>query len=221
MKVTTTNKTVTHVKALVYGRAGVGKTTLCATAPRPIILNVEGGLLSVRNLNLPVLEIQGIKDVYRALDYLDRKKSRKKYQTVCLDSISDIAETLLSQLKREMKDKRGAYGDMADDMMVLIRAFRDLKGYHVVMTAKAKLNEETDMTIPMMPGKQLTTNLPYLFDEVLALRIHSDTGEDDSYRYLQTEISEYWDAKDRSGKLRPMDKPDLKYIFKKILGGKK
>ena len=35
------------IKALVYGASGVGKTTFGATAPNPIFLSAEGGLLSV------------------------------------------------------------------------------------------------------------------------------------------------------------------------------
>ena len=35
------------VKVLVYGQAGSGKTTLIRTAPAPLILSAEAGLLSL------------------------------------------------------------------------------------------------------------------------------------------------------------------------------
>ena len=49
LKFTTTNQAAQlhGVKALVYGPSGAGKTTLCATAPAPIIISAEAGLLSL------------------------------------------------------------------------------------------------------------------------------------------------------------------------------
>jgi phage nucleotide-binding protein len=220
MKLTTTRKAATKVKILVYGQAGMGKTTLCGTAPKPLIISAEGGMLSLADKDLPVIEVTSTSDIYEALEYVQSKKG-KKFKTICLDSVSDIAEVVLNDLKKESKDPRKAYGNLADEMMELIRAFRDLKSHHVYMTAKAKraINDEGDERFfPSMPGQQLITNLPYMFDEVLALRIWKDE-DGDEYRYLQTQPDYYYEAKDRSGKLKAMEKPDLNYIFRKITGG--
>ena len=51
------------VKVLVYGPAGIGKTTLCQTAPRPLIISAEGGMLSLRKVSIPVLEVNEIGDL--------------------------------------------------------------------------------------------------------------------------------------------------------------
>ena len=39
IKFTTTAQATEHVKCLVYGEAGIGKTVLTSTAPKPIITN--------------------------------------------------------------------------------------------------------------------------------------------------------------------------------------
>jgi len=38
----------------------------------------------------------------------------------------------------------------------------------------------------------------------------------EQYRYLQTEKDAQYVAKDRSGSLKPKEKPDLAYVFNKI-----
>ena len=46
------------IKCLVYGRSGIGKTHLCATAPTPIIVGAEGGELSLREQDVPLIQIK-------------------------------------------------------------------------------------------------------------------------------------------------------------------
>ena len=44
------------LKVLVYGQAGCGKTTLSKTLPTPVVLSAEGGLLSLKDDNIPYLQ---------------------------------------------------------------------------------------------------------------------------------------------------------------------
>lgn len=44
------------VKAIIYGPAGTGKTPILNTAPRPVLLATEAGLLSMRGSNIPTYE---------------------------------------------------------------------------------------------------------------------------------------------------------------------
>lgn len=221
---TTTKKATGFVKALVFGEAGMGKTVLCATAPNPIIISAEAGLLSIADHDIPVIEVKTVQDVMDAYQWVTEDPAAKQFETICLDSITEIAEVLLTQYKREEKDPRKAYGRINDDMSELIRKFRDLKGKHVYFSCKMSRKEDGDSGIvsykPAMPGNTLINNLPYFFDEVLALRIGKlPSGKE--FRYLQTQPELQWPAKDRSGCLEKMEKPDLSYIFDKIAQGKK
>lgn len=221
IKLTTTKMSAKYIKALCYGFAGVGKTTLCKTAPEPIIISAEAGLLSLADVSIPVIEIKNADDLKEAFLFVTTSSDAKKFQTICLDSITDIGEVLLSDLKEKNKDPRKAYGDLADQMGKLVRAFRDISDRHIYFTAKAnRIVDESGITshIPHMPGKQLVTNLPYWFDLVLPLRI-GKTDEGETYRYLQSQPSMYWEAKDRSGKLNPMEEPNLEKLFAKIING--
>ncbi|NCC97527.1 MAG: hypothetical protein EOM02_11940 [Synergistales bacterium] len=70
---------------------------------------------------------------------------------------------------------------------------------------------------PSMPGNKVGQQLPYFFDEVLALRVEKDS-EGKPQRALMCEPDGLWTAKDRSGRLDPWEAPDLGAIIKKMGG---
>jgi hypothetical protein len=209
------------IKVLIYSRSGVGKTWLARTAPAPIIISAENGTLSLSDVQLPMIKVKTVEDLKNIYSWLTESMEAKKFQTVYVDSLSEIAETVLANAKIVNKDQRQVYGAFFDSMIPLIKSFRDVSGKHVVMTAKEDVikDELSGVTLrgPMMPGNKLSPQLPYLFDQVFHLGI-GKTTDGKSYRFLQTEPDLQYDAKSRGGKLDPIERPDLTFIFNKILG---
>lgn len=223
MRIITTDQANFHgVKVLVYGPAGVGKTTLCATAPSPLILSAEAGLLSLRRVSLPVIEIKGVDDLTNVYSWLRSSSEAAQYHTICIDSISEIAEVILAHMKPQVKDPRQAYGEMLDRMLVTVKALRDLPGKHVYMSAKMEpYKDEISGAVmygPSFPGQRLGPQLPYLFDEVFRMGV-GKTQQGEEFRFLQTQPDLRYTAKDRSGSLEAAEPPDLGYVINKILGG--
>lgn len=223
LKFTTTDQAAQlhGVKCLVYGKAGYGKTFMAQTAPAPIILSAEAGVLSLRGVQIPMMEIKTVEDLTEAHNWLSSSAEAAQFQTVYVDSISEIGEVVLANAKKQVKDPRQAYGELIEKTMAAIRAFRDLSGKHVVMTAKQELIKEEGTGInlngPSMPGSKLGPALPYLFDEVFRLGVQKD-AEGTLFRFLQTQPDFQYDAKDRSGVLDPIEPPDLNHVFNKIMG---
>ena len=218
---TTGSLAANGVKVLVYGQAGAGKTSLIKTLPNPIVLSAEGGLLSIQDADLPFIEISDMETLREAYTWLTQSDEAKGFQSVALDSISEIAEVVLNAEKKATKDPRQAYGAMQEQMADIIRAFRDLPGRHVYMSAKLeKTQDEMGRVLyaPSMPGNKTGQALPYFFDEVLALRVEKD-GDGNTQRALMCDSDGLWLAKDRSGKLDMWEAPDLSAAFAKI-GGK-
>lgn len=208
------------VKMLVYGQAGSGKTTLIGTLPNPVILSAESGLLSLADLDLPVIEITDAATLRDARRWLAESEEAAQFESVALDSISEIAETVLAAAKATAKDPRQAYGQLSDDMNEIVRGFRDLPGKHVYFSAKAeKATDESGRILwsPSAPGKSVGQSLPYFFDEVLSLRVEKG-ADGELVRGLLTSTDGQWVAKDRSGKLDQWEAPDLGAIINKITG---
>jgi phage nucleotide-binding protein len=215
----TRDLTKSGVKLLVYGAAGAGKTSLITTLPKPIVLSAEAGLLSIQDADLPFIEINTIDDLRQAYVYIT-SEAGAEYESVALDSISEIAEVVLNAEKKIAKDPRQAYGAMQEQVSDLIRAFRDLPGKHVYMSAKLEKSQDEMgrmLYAPSMPGNKVGQSLPYFFDEVLALRVERD-AEGSTQRALMCDTDGLWAAKDRSGKLAPWEAPDLGAVIEKIGG---
>lgn len=205
------------VKILVYGAAGAGKTSLIPTLPNPIVLSAEGGLLSIADADIPYIEVSDMESLGEAYEYLTEGEG-KQFESIALDSISEIAEVVLSNERKKSKDPRQAYGEMQIAMQDLIRSFRDIPGKHVYFSAKMeKTQDETGRILysPSMPGNKIGQQLPFFFDEVLALRVERD-AEGNTQRALMCDTDGIWSAKDRSGKLDMWEAPDLGEVINKI-----
>lgn len=238
LKFTTASQTTLSngIKSMVYGGSGVGKTVLMATLPTPVLISAESGALSLRQANLerlfgvgnplvcynmPVIEVTTVDDVRDAYEWCSKSHEARQFQSVGMDSISEIAEVVLNNAKRQVKDPRQAYGELIEKMETTIRLFRDLPGRNVCISAKMEpVKDEMTGVVkygPSMPGAKLAGKLPYFFDEVFRIGVNkTPTGE--SYRFLQTQPDLQYEAKDRSGALAPVEYPHLGAVFSKILG---
>ena len=169
---------------------------------------------------MPYIEVKTLTDLHDAYAWLTGSDEAKQFQSVAIDSLSEIAEVVLSSELKNNKDGRAAYGELNTKMTELIRAFRDLPGKHVYMSAKLeKSQDEMGRMLynAAMPGKSLTQGLPYFTDLVMALRVERD-ADGNAHRALLTDSDGLWQAKDRSGKLAQWEAPDLGAIIAKIGG---
>jgi len=208
------------VKLLVYGQAGAGKTSLIRTLPNPVVFSAEGGLLSLAQDNIPFIEVTDMATLTEAYKWATESDDAKQFDSVALDSISEIAEVVLSSEKKKSKDPRQAYGALQEIIGDLIRAFRDIQGKNVYFSAKLeKQSDELGRMLywPSMPGNKTGQQLPYYFDEVLALRVEKD-ADGQTQRALMCDSDGLWTAKDRSGRLDAWEAPDLGAIINKIGG---
>lgn len=209
------------INILAYGVAGCGKTYMIRTLPRPVVLSAEGGLLSLADVDIPYIQVLSMKDLDEA--YAMLLGNRDQYDSIAVDSISEVAEVMLANEKLAEKDPRKAYLNVQESMFALIRSFKsDFPGKVVYFTAKVEksANELGSLLFsPSMPGQKVAQALPYFFDEVLAVRIFKDQQTGEMGRWLQTQPDDCWVAKDRSGRLDQFESPDLGQIIRKIAGG--
>lgn len=208
------------IKCVVYGAAGVGKTRLAITAPKPLILSTERGILSLRGSNLPMLpEIQDLPQLINAHNWILNNPQARVFDTLFVDSITEIAEVIL----RGMKSADGRKNHNDTNVLVInqiFRAWRDLPRKHVVMIAKERRDEDQFTKIfqatPDMPNGKLRTALPGFFDFVF--RYVATIGADGQpWSGLQCQANMHGIAKDRSGRLAPYEQPHLGNLFAKAM----
>ena len=149
-------------KILVYGAAGSGKTTLCGTAPgKKLFIDMESGLLSVRDQkDIDVIQVKEAGEIIEICEAL--RNGDLVYDTVCLDSISEMSEILLNFEKARHKDPRMAYGNVQESVTNVMRAYRDLHMHVVFVSKMEKQNVDNVMQYePKMVGTKLGQAITY------------------------------------------------------------
>ena len=211
-------------KFVVFGPPGSGKTRLCSTCPRPIIISAENGLLSLRDFEIPYVEVKTIAEFNEALAALKQPDIWNEFDTICIDSVSELAEIYL----KDAKERSSGWTPYTDTSTVIIKMFRellDLKGKHILMIFKEEA--EVNPGVPTkyrasLPGKVLPTQIPFFPDEVFAMRtqwVQDQNGKPYITRFLQTINDGIYVCKDRSGALAPTEDPDISKIIAKIKEG--
>lgn len=214
------------VKCVSYGRDGAGKTFGIPTAPRPFIFDVEGKTLSIAKYAIPSIRIRTWADWLDAYAWFREPSNNVNFDTLIVDSVSELSALKLSEEKIKGNNKGRAYGELRDAIATAIRNLIALPEKNVILNAKASLIELPDMTkiyAPSLPGTTAEQALGFYVNEMFYIGI----GEYDGpvvngvsskvrYRYLQTEQDAQVQARDNSLTLLPKEPVDYAAIFKKI-----
>jgi hypothetical protein len=175
-----------NMTVLIWGRSGVGKTTLACTAPgRKLIVNFDpNGPASVASrsdvsvLDLSTADVHLTAEFKRS-DPFGLSKHLAEFDTVVLDSLSSVQELALRQGIAMSKGatienpSRAGYGARGALVLELVRNLLLLCarfGKHLILIGHAgapKTNEEGVTTsIPIMLGGQLPTNVSVKLSEI-------------------------------------------------------
>lgn len=174
-----------YLKVLIYGEPGTGKTTFAGTAPSPLVIDVERGSRSLLNVDNPVdvMEFVSIKQVEGAVQLLkDGNSNFDKYETIVMDSITEMQARLIDQQLRELgggapvyKADWGVYGANTQRLRMLVSSFRDIpKNLICTAHAKTEKDDQTGLTrmAPALTPALLKT-VTGTFDIVAYLRINA------------------------------------------------
>ncbi len=197
-------------------------------APKVCVLTAESGLLSVRDLVMSghvegyeIESFQDMRDAYMALS--TDKEMQDRYRWVFIDSLTEISDRCMESAKKTAGDNGYAkWEEYEATMKTLVKGFRDLPHYSTVFTCLPSVDKDEQnrrFIAPAIAMKSLKEKLPSYFDEVFFL--DDVAGADGQpYRTMITQPYNRYPAKDRSGRLAFFEKPDLRHVHNKILGGK-
>jgi hypothetical protein len=135
-----------HLKILVYGQNGKGKTRFGASGPKPLLIDCnERGSLSIRRFPAKVFKVETWTDIDYAYWYLHQ--GNHPFQTVAIDTVSSLQNLgmkfiLSDEASRDMtKDPdmpgKRDWGKLGEIMRTAILQFRNLP-MHVVFLAQER-----------------------------------------------------------------------------------
>jgi len=205
----------TRINALIFGKSGVGKTTLASTLKgTTVIISMESGLMSLRHHPIDYVEIKCLDDLRHTLDEL----SKSDYDNIYIDSLSEVGQMFLDYSKLKYPDDRQTmkmYGYLLEVMTKFIKYCRDIDK-NVFFTALQKTTQDDAgrrFHTPDLQGS-IATKCGAFFDFVFNYQIIKK--DDEMVRCLVTSGTDNTIAKDRSGVLDKFEKPDLGLIIDKV-----
>jgi phage nucleotide-binding protein len=192
------------IRVLLYSASGMGKSYQAIHTGKTIVITSEKADLTLNDYEIDIVKINSSDELREA--YLYVKENADKYDTVFIDSLTDIGEMIVSELKNSgnysAKDTYKMWGDFTDIMIAISKSFRDMQNINVVLICleESIKNGFDEKIVPQIPAKKAKSKLISLYD--IVLRLH--TNENGEREFLCSPTDE-WDAKDRSGKLNQIE----------------
>ena len=231
------DRAITTFNILVYGDPGAGKTHFAGTAQdhpntTPVLfLDVEGGTATLRKR--PDIDVVQVRSTAQVVDIYNKLESDQgmSYQTVCIDSLSELQRLDIEDIMREVKRDKG---DRVDEevpsqreylksqvhMRKIVRAFKDLP-CNVIFTSLMRVEKDEGtgkVTVGPNFSRKLAGEVAGFLDVVAYLDVIIDSEDKPQRRFL-VQKTEKTLAKDRLGisKGAPiMMNPDVPEIWNNL-----
>lgn len=237
MKIVSSNKLAEEggVKIVVHGAAGMGKTMLAASCPKPLLILTEktgADSLTEENIrkvygnqkgityDIPVVEAYSTADIEKAINFA---RESDEYQTIVIDSVSELSKLRLKEERPNHKNQLQAYGMMAEDVDNLLRSMRDDDKNWLFLFQSGVFEVYSDdgeashtQFVPGFEGQKLKVDFPYLLGDVYCMVAEFD-DEGIEKRMLRTRQGDtVFYSKNRRGKLKELEPPHIGRIFWKL-----
>jgi hypothetical protein len=207
------------VKMLAYGAPGSGKTPIAATAPRPVILATEAGMLSMRGVDhIPAYKADTAPRIDDFMKWWFESAEAKAFDTLVMDSISHAANVVLAHEKTTTKHGPAAYGQMAEKVYGWAERIFTQPEKHAYLICQQGTVEEAGIQKrrPIFAGQDLNARIPHLYDVIAHVGPASIPGMKGPVTAIRCQGSFDIMARDRSGRLAEYEPPNLKNIFDKM-----
>lgn len=213
------------IKTIVYGPSGTGKTPIINTAPRPLLLSIEPGLLSMRGSTVPTYEAHSSQRIDEFFKWFFNSTETKNFDTLGIDSGSYMADvylqTALKGTSNAGNKKHGmqAYGDMATNTMEHLRTLFYTRYKHVYLICKEELADVEFQSLrrPYFPGKVLNIDVPFLYDFILRLAKTNVPGVVGETLAFQCNGTMNISARNRTGNLNDFEPPNFSTLVNKAM----
>lgn len=134
----------TTVKMMIYGQAGMGKTTVALSAPKPLLLDFDNGVKRVNMAHLDgidIVQVTSWQDVQQVL-----QEDLSVYQTIVVDTIGKMMDFIISYKCGTRQPQIRDWGGINAEFSWLTRTLSSLNK-NIVFVAHRDTRKEGDDTV--------------------------------------------------------------------------
>lgn len=212
-------------KTIIYGPAGSAKTPILNTAPRPVLLATEAGLLSMRGSTIPTYEGYTSQRIDEFFKWFFNSTETKNFDTLGIDSGSQMADVYLQAAltgKSSSGNKKhglAAYGDMATNTMEHLRTLYYTRYKHVYLICKEQIADIDYQSLrrPYFAGNVLPVDVPHLYDFIVRLAKTNVPGMNGEQLAFQCNGTMNIMARNRTGNLNDFEEPNFSKLVNKAM----
>ena len=132
------------VKMMIYGQAGMGKSTLALSAPKPLLLDFDNGVKRINMSHLEGVDIVQItkwQDVQQVL-----QENLSAYETIVIDTVGKMMDFIISYKCGTRQPSIRDWGGINQEFTWLTRTVSSLNK-NVVFVAHRDTRKEGDDTV--------------------------------------------------------------------------
>jgi len=216
---------ITRLKMLIYGNAGIGKSSFCSKIEGALFLDVEKGLTSLPVYKVPICSWNDARQAYK-----DIKESKHAFKWIIIDTIDELIRKYELEYCKSHDDKEGlgnyewgvGYDAVKRRIMQFLTGWGDMP-YGLILISHAREGKQTmldgseiDMIVPSLPN-YLRTLVESFVDVIAYFHMKYDKETSASKRVIDCDVHDNYVTKDRTSKFRgaiPMDWVAFKALFK-------
>lgn len=183
-----------HARVLLMGQAKTaGKTTtLALTAPKPLIINCDGGSSTKGAVSLGagdrflVVAVNSEADLTKAIRAAEQAVKAGAVETVILDTITLLSSTLLRELEGRpgmANDTRALYGALKKSLVNPVSRLCRIPAHVFVVAHLTPLSEAEEGVLPSIDGSAKTA-IPALLDDFIKLDYKQGRKPDERQFFL-------------------------------------
>ena len=167
-----------NVKMMVYGQAGMGKTTFALSAPKPLLLDFDNGVKRVNTAhlddNVGIVQVNNWKEILDLLNY--NRNELQEFDTIVVDTIGKMIDYIITYRCGARNPQIQDWGTINNDFNWFTSSLSQLNK-NIVFVAHRDTRKEGDSTvyIPALREKNYNSIVTEL-DLLGYLEMRSENG---------------------------------------------
>ncbi len=137
-----------NIKLMVYGQAGMGKTTFALSAPKPLLLDFDNGVKRVNTShlddNVGIVQISSWVDIMNLLNY--QKNDLMPFETIVVDTIGKMIDYIIQYRCNGRNPQIQDWGTINNDFKWFTSSLSSLNK-NIVFVAHRDTRKEGDNTV--------------------------------------------------------------------------